>query len=191
MYSNLFINVDGYGVYCGGRDIKAQDNVFVNTSIHWDQCTYYPGAGVNSGYTLTSEFPVDETVAGTGLNWKMRVLEHGASGYGTERWSILYPYLRLVKTTNVVDLNDNFVPYAFGDSRIRNNVFASTKGTQLSNNVERLANIRDNLDCTVEDICFADFENGNYSIGFDSKIYHIIPGFRACDFAKVGVQHEN
>lgn len=191
VYSNLFINVDGYGVYCGGRDIKAQDNVFVNTSIHWDQCTYYPGAGVNSGYILTSEFPVDETVAGTGLNWKMRVLEHGASGYGTERWSILYPYLRLVKTTNVVDLNDNFVPYAFGDSRIRNNVFASTKGTQLSNNVERLANIRDNLDCTVEDICFADFENGNYSIGFDSKIYHVIPGFRACDFAKVGVQNEN
>ncbi len=191
VYSNIFVNVDGYGIYCGGRDIKVQDNIFVNTSIHWDQCTYYPGTGVNAGYTLTSEFPVDETVAGTGLNWKMRVLQHGASGYGTERWSILYPYLRLVKTTNVVDTNDNFVPYAFGDSRIRNNVFASLEPTQISNNVERLANIRDNLDCTVKDICFSDFENGNYSVCSDSKIYHDIPGFRACDFSQVGVQSDN
>lgn len=191
VYSNLFINVDGYGVYCGGRDIKVLDNIFVNTSIHWDQCTYYPGAGVNSGYTLTAEFPVEETAIGTGLNWKMRVLEHGGSGYGTERWSILYPYLSLVKTTNVVDINDNFVPYAFGDSRIRNNVFASTVSTQISNNVERLANIRDNLNCTVEDICFVDFENGDYSVGIDSKIYHDIPGFKACDFSKVGIQSED
>lgn len=191
VYSNLFINVDGYGVYCGGRDIKVQDNIFVNTSIHWDQCTYYPGSGVNAGYTLTSEFPVDETVSGTGLNWKMRVLEHGASGYGTERWSVLYPYLSLVKTTNVVDLNDNFVPYAFGDSRIRNNVFASFVSMRISDNVKRLANIRDNLDCMVEDICFSDFENGDYSIDSDSKIYHDIPGFRACDFSKVGVQIDN
>lgn len=191
VYSNLFINVDGYGIYCGGRDIKAQDNIFVNTSIHWDQCTYYPGTGVNAGYALTSEFPVDETIAGTGLNWKMRVLEHGASGYGTERWSILYPYLRLVKTTNVVDIDDNFVPYAFGDSRVRNNVFAPIMGTEISSNVERLANIRDNLEISINDIGFADFENGDYSIGEDSKIYRSIPGFRACDFSKVGVQSDN
>ena len=191
VYSNLFINVDGYGIYCGGRDIKAQDNIFVNTSIHWDHCTYYPGTGVNAGYTLTSEFPVDETIAGTGLNWKMRILEHGASGYGTERWSILYPYLSLVKTTNVVDTNDNFVPYAFGDSRIRNNVFAPIMGTEILSNVERLANIRDNLECSIKDIGFADFENGDYSISDDSKIYRGIPGFRACDFSKVGVQSDN
>ena len=87
--------------------------------------------------------------------------------------------------------NDNFVPYAFGDSRVRNNVFAPIMGTEILSNVERLANIRDNLECSIKDIGFADFENGDYSISDDSKIYRAIPGFRACDFSKVGVQSDN
>lgn len=192
VYSNIFINVDGYGVYCGGRDIKILDNIFVNTSVHYDQCTYYPGAGVNSGYTLTAMFPVSPTIAdNTGLNWKMRVLEPGASGYGTENWAIRFTYLGLMKTTNVVDLNDNFVPYAFGDSRIRNNVFAGTGSTEIYENVERLANIRDNMTCSVDKIAFADYYGGDYTVTEDSLIYHDIPGFKACDFSQIGVQSEN
>lgn len=189
IYSNIFINIDGSGVYCGGRDIRVLDNIFVNTSIHFDQCGYYPFTGVNAGYTQIAEFPVDPNALGpTGYNWKLPVLNTKLSGYGTEIWSIFAPKLAIIKTTNVVDLEDNFVPHAYGDSRIRNNVFCTARSPEISNNITRLAVIRDNADLALDSIAFADFNGGDYTLTENSKVFQAIPGFHAMDFSKVGPQ---
>ncbi len=192
IYSNIFINIDGYGVYCGGRDIKVLDNIFVDTSIHFDQCGYYPGTGPNAGYTQIAEFPVEWAVPSSiGYNWKLPLLNPKLSGYGTELWSVVAPALRVIKTTNVIDLNDNYTPHAYGDSRIRNNVFASDKvarSTEIFNNIYRLADIRDNVDMTVDSVGFADYAGGDYTLAEDSAVYNAIQGFHALDFSKVGVQ---
>ena len=189
IYSNIFINIDGYGVYCGGRDIKILDNIFIDTSIHFDQCGYYPGTGTNAGYTQIAEFPVEWSVPSSiGYNWKLPLLNPERSGYGTEIWSMAAPVLRVIKTTNVVDLNDNYTPHAYGDSRIRNNVLSPKRDTDIFNNIYRLASIRGNAELQPSQIGFADYEGGDYTLSEDSPIFTAIPGFHAMDFSKVGVQ---
>ena len=126
-----------------------------------------------------------------GYNWKLPLLNPMLSGYGTELWSVVAPALRVIKTTNVIDLNDNYTPHAYGDSRIRNNVFASDKvarSTEIFNNIYRLADIRDNVDMTVDSVGFADYAGGDYTLAEDSAVYNAIQGFHALDFSKVGVQ---
>lgn len=58
----------------------------------------------------------------------------------------------------------------------------------IQNNTERLVNIRDNLTGVRADQIFADYDSGDYTIPADSVIYHDLPGFRACDFSRVGIQ---
>ena len=46
----------------------------------------------------------------------------------------------------------------------------------------------DNLTGVRADQIFADYDSGDYTIPADSVIYHDLPGFRACDFSRVGIQ---
>ena len=95
----------------------------------------------------------------------------------------------LMKTTNVVDLNDNYVPQAYGGGVIRNNVIGGLTGVYtISDNPERLISIRDNVSGILTEDIFVDYENGDYTIKEDSKIYKLVPGFRAFDFSENGVQ---
>ncbi len=187
--SNVLINIDGDAILCSGRDLKLTDNIMVNTrGFYFDQRGYYPGAGVLSGWGYTTYFP-------SGLWLNMIPFESGSvrveqtPAYATESWAMHYPWTMLMKTTNVVDLNDNYVSQAFGGAVIRNNVVCNISGGyNISDNPERLINIRDNVSGILTADIFADYENGDYTVKEDSKIYKLIPGFRAFDFSENGVQ---
>lgn len=86
---------------------------------------------------------------------------------------------------NVYDLNDRFVSYAFGDAKIRQNVFVNGQLT-FSMNLEKILNIRDNLTLNHAQTIFTDYSGGDYSIPENSSVYHSLPGFKACDYANVG-----
>ena len=183
--SNICVNIDGDAIFFGGEPSNiVTDNVIVNSGIRYDQRAYYPGTGTNAGWTLTGRF--DAELMSSGLNWKWML--YGMDAYASKAWSIHFPWTMLLKTTNVVDLNDNFVPYAFLTARIRNNVIAGVGRNDIQNNTERLVNIRDNLTGVRADQIFADYDSGDYTIPADSVIYHDLPGFRACDFSRVGIQ---
>ena len=183
--SNICVNIDGDAIFFGGGPSNiVTDNVIVNSGIRYDQRAYYPGTGTNAGWTLTGRF--DAELMSSGLNWKWML--YGMDAYASKAWSIHFPWTMLLKTTNVVDLNDNFVPYAFLTARIRNNVIAGVGRNDIQNNTERLVNIRDNLTGVRADQIFADYDSGDYTIPADSVIYHDLPGFRACDFSRVGIQ---
>ena len=94
----------------------------------------------------------------------------------------------LLKTTNCYDLNDNYVAYAYGDARVRNNVFSSSsKSNDVSNAAARLIVIRDNFDLTLSQIGLADLENRDYRLTDYTMIYQVIPGFRYCNVERVGI----
>ncbi len=188
--SNVLINIDGDAIGCAGRDLDLSDNIMVDTrGFYFDQRGYYPGAGVLSGWAYETAFP-DKSL------WlSMIPFDHvtghiePAPAYATESWAIHYPWTMLMKTTNVVDLNDNYVPQAYGGGVIRNNVIGGLTGVYtISANPERLISIRDNVSGILTEDIFVDYENGDYTIKEDSKIYKLVPGFRAFDFSENGVQ---
>ena len=183
--SNLLINIEGDAIAIGGGPANIiRDNIIVNSSLSYDQRAYYPGTGPNAGWTLTGRFGVNPS--DYGLNWWW--MTNGVGSYATEAWSIQFPWTMLLKTTNVVDLEDNYVPYAFSNTTIRNNVNCGTGANVIQSNVLRLANIRDNpINYLVKDV-FNDFENGDYTVSPDAKVYHDVPGLRPCDVSKVGIQ---
>lgn len=183
--SNICVNIDGDAIFFGGGPSNiVTDNIIVNSGIRYDQRAYYPGTGANAGWTLTGKFGVD--IDTSGLNW--RWMMNGMKAYASESWAIHFPWTMLLKTTNVVDLNDNFVSYAFLTARIRNNVIAGNGSNDIQNNTERLVNVRDNISGLSVNQIFADYGGGDYTVLEDSVIYHDLPGFRACDFSKVGIQ---
>ncbi len=183
--SNILINIDGDAIAMGGGPANIiRDNIIVNSSFGYDQRAYYPGTGANAGWTLTGRFGV--SLSDCGLNWGWMI--NGVGSYATETWAIQFPWTMLQKTTNVVDLDDKFVPYAFSNTTIRNNVICGSGIIDFQNNVEKLANIRDNLTGYLTDNIFNDFDNKDYTVSTDAKIYHDLPGFRPCDASKVGVQ---
>ncbi len=183
--SNICVNIDGDAIFFGGGPSNiVTDNIIVNSGIRYDQRAYYPGTGVNAGWTLTGRFDAD--LMSSGLNWKWMI--NGMDAYASEAWALRFPWTMLLKTTNVVDLNDNFVSYAFLTARIRNNVIAGIGINDIQNNTDRLAVVRDNISGLSTDKIFADYEGGDYTVLQDSAIYHALPGFRACDFSKVGIQ---
>lgn len=183
--SNLLINIDGDAIAIGGGPANIiRDNIIVNSSFSYDQRAYYPGTGPNAGWTLTGKFGVSPS--DYGLNWGWMI--NGVGSYATEAWAIQFPWTMLLKTTNVVDLDDNFVPYAFSNTTIRNNIICRSGTMSFQSNVERLANIRDNLTGYLTDYIFNDFAAGDYTVSSDARVYHDLPGLRPCDVSKVGIQ---
>lgn len=193
--SNIIINVDGQGVACGGgRDNVITDNILVNANFGYDQRAYYPGTGPNAGWQPNqARFDVN---GASGL-WSGLIPWNSPAwgridqtpAYAREFWAILYPWTMLLKTTNVVDLEDNYVPYAFGNTVVRNNVLGGASSSySISNNTERLITFRDNINGILPEDIFVDYEGGDYTVKEDSKIYKLIPGFKACDFSTVGIQ---
>lgn len=195
--NNICINIDGQAIaFGGGRDNICTDNIIINSGMGYDQRGYYPGTGANAGWTLVTRFDVTDATGNLGLLWG-DLLPHDTEAWGwvekypayaSRAWAYRFPWTMLPKTTNVVDLEDNYVSYAFGTTKVRNNVFC-TRGTamDISNNTERLGVFRDNYNySSVSDIGFVDYEGGNYNIREDSKIYHDIPGFKTFNADLIG-----
>ena len=195
--SNILVNIDGAAIFFGGGPSNiATDNVMVNcgTSIRYDQRAYFPGTGVSAGWTLTGRvgtsiiYNEDGSLKSTdwGLNWGWMFQ---VGGYASRIWAYKYPWTMLLKTTNVVNLDDNFLSYAFLTTRVRNNVIVGTKiVNEIQNNAERLAVFRDNIQGFMPSDVFVDYGNGDYTIKSDSKLYYSAPGFKAYDFSKIGIQ---
>lgn len=96
--------------------------------------------------------------------------------YARESWAIMYPWTMLLKTTNVVDLEDNYVPYAWGNTVVRNNVLGMGSNYEISNQTEAHIEYRDNISGIMPEDIFVDYEGGDYTVKEDSKIYKLIPG---------------
>ena len=117
----------------------------------------------------------------------------------------------LMKTTDVPDLNNNFVSYGFGTLKVNNNILATYTETDypesypeekkytdrefsFANNPVRLGSFRDNLEFDMSfmrNSLFVDYDGGDYRVREDSDIYRLIPGFRACDASLIGRTAEN
>lgn len=193
--SNIIINVDGHGVACGGgRDNVITDNIIIGTSgFAYDQRAYYPGAGPNSGWQPNqARFGVDEMYGlwASLMPWDSSVWGRvdKTPAYARESWAIMYPWTMLLKTTNVVDLEDNYVPYAWGNTVVRNNVLGMGSNYEISNQTEAHIEYRDNISGIMPEDIFVDYEGGDYTVKEDSKIYKLIPGLKACDISTVGIQ---
>lgn len=195
--NNICISIDGQAIaFGGGRDNICTDNIIIDSSMGYDQRGYYPGTGSNAGWTLVTRFDVTDASGNLGLLWG-DLIPHDTTAWGriekypayaSRAWAFRFPWTMLPKTTNVVDLNDNYVSYAFGTTKVRNNVFCTRDASMtISNNTKRLGIFRDNYSySSVSDIGFVDYEGGNYNIREDSKIYHDIPGFKTFNADLIG-----
>lgn len=186
IYSNYFINIAGDAIAISGQDNDVHDNLFINSSMHTDSRAYYyiPGSSL-CGFIQSAKFDIAEAERGYGGLWSWMMWDVCNSAYGNRYWAYRYPWTMLLKTTNVYDLNDRFVSYAFGDAKIRQNVFVNGQLT-FSMNLEKILNIRDNLTLNQTQTIFTDYSSGDYSIPENSSVYHSLPGFKACDYANVG-----
>ena len=191
--SNVIVNVDGNGIAMGGgRDNIICDNIVIDAGFGYDQRGYYPGTGGAAGWTLVQRFP-DGTNWLSLIPWDSEVWGHvnKTPAYGTKTWAYRNAWVMVMKTTNVPDLDDNYVPYAYGTLKVRNNILASSAGKavrnyEISNNPGRLGVFRNNITMTAEEIGLADFSGGDYRLSEDSPIYRLIPGFRSFDTSLVG-----
>ena len=94
----------------------------------------------------------------------------------------------LIKTTNVYDLQDRFVGYAYGDGCMRQNITCGKSGNLVAKTAERLVNVRDNLYLSSTGaLGLSDWENGDYRLTENTEIYRYIPGFKYCDVKNVGI----
>ena len=110
-----------------------------------------------------------------------------------------------MKTSNVMDINDNFVPQAFGTLKVNNNILATVSNEDVigrpdvisygdrrynfQNNPVRLGSFRENITTSLSYLksdVFVDYDGGNYSVREDSNLYEQIPSFRAWDTTLVG-----
>ena len=175
--SNLFININGNAFAMGGgRDNIIEDNIMVNTRLSYDERLYY------------DQWEMHNAVYQTGGLWGNLLRD---PGYGTKEWALRYPRTMLIKATNVRDYNSRFVPYAFGHTVVRNNVTYHQGGYKMDAlpDTRRLSNFRDNIQYdSLEDIGFVDFENGDYRLKPESKVFHDLPGFAECEFSMIGVR---
>ena len=193
VYSNLFINIDGAAIATSGQDNNIHDNIIISAnknaggsaSISADSRNYYkfPNDSVNGWENITVYNPGSPN----GL-WVWFYNTAFNPSFGTEKWAFSYPWTMLVKTTNVYDIYDLFVPYAYGDSKVRQNaLYPSTAGIgatkEFSNHVETRDNVAFGV---ISDFGFADYEGGNYAVSDDANIYTALPGFKPCDAANVG-----
>ena len=88
-------------------------------SIYTDSRSYYKlPKNDTSGWATSAIFNV------SGLNglWAWLMHPEWNPAYGTEQWAYRYPWTMLLKTTNVYDREDRFVSYAYGDSKVRQNM---------------------------------------------------------------------
>ena len=185
--SNLIVNTRGVGILVGGQDIELRDNLFINSSVQFHSGAYYLVPDDHTAWAggLENECPV--SVFPDGMNWESLLDPSRAPAFGSKMWGYRYPWTMLIKTTNVYDIQDHFVGYAYGDACMRQNVFFGRNENDIAKTAKRLVNIRDNtrLD-TLEDVGFADFSNGDYRLTEKTKIYHDVPGFKYCDVENVG-----
>ena len=189
VYSNILENVDGFGILSGGPDNELCDNLFINSVYQFHGGNYYKVQNEHTGWNgLLEDGTGNIGTYPNGMFWQFLLSDKENPGYGTERWAYLNPWVMLLKTTNCYDLNDNYVAYAYGDARVRNNVFSSSsKSNDVSNAAARLIVIRDNFDLTLSQIGLAELENRDYRLTDDTMIYQVIPGFRYCNVERVGI----
>ena len=197
VYSNLFINIDGSAICLSGQDCIARDNILYNTGeLYTDARSYYPfpNDGI-SGWTAYSGGL--GTIFPSGALW-VDLLGHPQVepyGYATKMWAYRCPWTMLLKTTNVYDLEDKFVGYAFGNSIIRNNAICAagsmSSGIFTTTATARLMNFRDNPTLTTTQVGLISNGNGKYSISADSKLERLLPGFKLCDFENVGIMSKD
>ena len=189
VYSNILENVDGFGILSGGPDNELCDNLFINSVYQFHGGNYYKVQNEHTGWNgLLEDGTGNIGTYPNGMFWQFLLSDKENPGNGTERWAYLNPWVMLLKTTNCYDLNDNYVAYAYGDARVRNNVFSSSsKSNDVSNAAARLIVIRDNFDLTLSQISLADLENRDYRLTDDTMIYQVIPGFRYCNVERVGI----
>ena len=78
-----------------------------------------------------------------------------------------------------------------GHTVVRNNVTydKNKRREDIQPDTRRLSNFRDNIhDESLDDIGFADFENGDYRLKPESRVLHDRPVFEVCDFSLGGVR---
>ena len=204
--SNLIMFIDGDGIAMGrGRDNTITNNIVIDAGFAYDQRGYYPGTGANAGIMQVSAYPDG--------NWKSLVPWHSPEwgyvnhtpAYGTKTWAYRNAWVMLMKTSNVMDINDNFVPQAFGTLKVNNNILATVSNEDVigrpdvisygdrrynfQNNPVRLGSFRENITTSLSYLksdVFVDYDGGNYSVREDSNLYEQIPSFRAWDTTLVG-----
>lgn len=194
VYSNLFINIDGNGIGLAGQDNDIHDNILINcgkkdqsvAAIYADSRAYYYIPNSLSGWTTSAKFDVAAASSGYGGLWSWMMSNAFNPTYGTRYWSYRYPWTMLLKTTNVYDLEDKFVSYAYGDAKIRQNVMIPSYSVYTTQEVQRLMLLRDNIGISDAGKIFTDYSGGDYTVPENSVIYHSLPGFKACDAANVG-----
>lgn len=197
VYSNLFINIDGSAICLSGQDCIARDNILYNTGeLYTDARSYYPLPNDPiSGWTAYSGGL--GTIFPNGALWS-DLLGHSqveSYGYATKMWAYRTPWTMLLKTTNVYDLEDKFVGYAFGNSIIRNNIIcaagSNNTGIYKTTATDRLMHFRDNPSLTVTQLGLLSYGNGKYAVSDSSKIEKFLPGFKSCDFENVGIVNKD
>ena len=194
VYSNLFMNIDGNGIGLAGQDNDIHDNILINcgkkslstAAIYADSRAYYYIPNTVSGWTTSAKFDISAASSGYGGLWSWMMGNAFNPVYGNRYWAYRYPWTMLLKTTNVYDLEDKFVSYAYGDAKIRQNVMFPTYSVYTTQEVQRLMLLRDNIGISDASRIFSDYNGGDYTVPENSVIYHSLPGFKACDVANVG-----
>lgn len=184
--SNLIVNSNGFGILAGGHDIEVRDNLLINSTIEFHSAAYYKIPDDYTAWAADENGPVSSFPLG--MNWQSILDPDRAPAFGAETWAYRYPWTMLIKTTNVYDLQDRFVGYAYGDGCMRQNITCGKSGNYVTKTADRLVNVRDNLYLNNTNyLGLADWENGDYRLTENTQIYRYIPGFKYCDVENVGI----
>ena len=184
--SNLIVNSNGFGILTGGHGIEVRDNLLINSTIELHSAAYYKILDDYTAWAADENGPV--STFPLGMNWQSLLDPDRAPAFGAETWAYRYPWTMLIKTTNVYDLQDRFVGYAYGDGCMRQNITCGKSENLVTKTAGRLVNVRDNLYLSNTDaLGLADWKSGDYRLTENTKIYHHIPGFKYCDVENVGI----
>lgn len=175
-YGNVIYSTFNKGFHIGGgRNNYVVNNIIIDAG---EQAVSYDAraAGSNWGRGLA-------TYASNGP-WSNLMLKP----YKSKLWQNKYPFLSLIKETDVRSFSDFDMAGNNAYSVVKNNVFCKCKADfYIGEPLTALSTIRDNLSLRrISDAGFEDYEAENFRLRADSVVFYLLDGFENIPFEKIG-----
>lgn len=179
VYGNIIANCNGNAFMLGGgRNLNIYNNIIINC----DKAFFYDARSRNGAMDPDYWFEHSRE----GLDMYTHLLE---SPWQSEAWQTAYPYMADWSLNYSDPNNPDFIPNP-ADSKINSNIIIYNKLNlgDIDKKVKKYSDISGNPIYALYkmDSIFADYQNGNYNLREDSKVFNKIPDFENIPLEKIG-----